>query len=184
MMACRHQQEWKKQGNPPLEISVNISTRQLLQENFISEVRRILEAYSIKPGEIGFEITESGVMRNVDASLDLLREMKILGCRIYMDDFGTGYSSLAYLSQFPIDVIKVDKSFIDGIGIDRRKEVLVKTMVNMAHSLGLGTIAEGVETHEQLDFLKDINCDAIQGYVTSKPLEEKELVSFIINNTI
>ncbi|WP_286933193.1 sensor domain-containing protein [Aminobacterium sp. UBA4834] len=180
-MACKQKNRWNDRFLGSIEVSVNISPKQIYQKNFIDEIKNILEKYSIEPGQIAFEITESGIMKNGDFSLTILQKLKSFGCRLFIDDFGTGYSSLAYLSRFPVDVIKIDKSFIDGIGKNSSDELLVKTIINLAHSLERSVIAEGVETAEQQCFLENVHCDVIQGYILSRPLPAVEVPNFIKN---
>ena len=129
----------------------------------------MLEKYNIPPEFIEFEITEGVIMKSIVKNIELLIELKRLGVSIALDDFGTGYSSLSYLKRLPIDVLKIDKSFIDGIGVDEKSEYIAESIIKLSHSLNLKVVAEGVETKEQLGYLDKMKCDAAQGYYFSKP---------------
>ncbi len=150
-------------------IAINISDIQLREEGFISFVSEMLEKYNIPPEFIEFEITEGVIMKSIVKNIELLIELKRLGVSIALDDFGTGYSSLSYLKRLPIDVLKIDKSFIDGIGVDEKSEYIAESIIKLSHSLNLKVVAEGVETKEQLGYLDKMKCDAAQGYYFSKP---------------
>lgn len=150
-------------------IAINISDIQLREEGFISFVSEMLEKYNIPPEFIEFEITEGVIMKAIVKNIELLIELKRLGVSIALDDFGTGYSSLSYLKRLPIDVLKIDKSFIDGIGVDEKSEYIAESIIKLSHSLNLKVVAEGVETKEQLGYLDKMKCDAAQGYYFSKP---------------
>ena len=127
-----------------------------------------------------FEITETAIISEVKTSLDYLKEIHDLGIKLALDDFGTGYSSLTYLERLPIDVVKLDKGFIWAIGSSKKKEYIIKAVIDLAHNLGMEVVAEGVETAEQLQFLKDSGCDIVQGYYYSKPLKIKDIEEYLI----
>jgi EAL domain-containing protein (putative c-di-GMP-specific phosphodiesterase class I) len=177
--ACAQNRAWQKGGLPLLRIAVNISARQMADKglvNFIvdSMTRRGLTAESLE-----LEITESGVMSNQDHAEKVLNQLKALGFHLTMDDFGTGYSSLAYLKRFPFDSVKIDQSFVRGIPANRDDCAIVEAIVAMAQSLELKVVAEGVETQEQSEFLRNLGCDQIQGYVFSKPIPSAEIVGLL-----
>ncbi|WP_133016903.1 EAL domain-containing protein [Clostridium cuniculi] len=160
-------------------IAINISDIQLREEGFISFVSEMLEKYNIPPEYIEFEITEGVIMQSVVKNIELLIELKRLGVSIALDDFGTGYSSLSYLKRLPIDVLKIDKSFVDGIGVDEKSEYIAESIIKLSHSLNLKVVAEGVETKEQLGYLNKMKCDVAQGYYFSKP-EKFEVIKEMI----
>ncbi|MCW8955545.1 MAG: EAL domain-containing protein [Gammaproteobacteria bacterium] len=170
-------QLWHDQGHS-LRLGINLSARQFSQPDLVDQIQTALETYTIPSSNIDFEITESIAMRDANASIGQMHQLKKLGVHLAMDDFGTGYSSLSYLHQFPLDVIKIDQSFVKDIK-DKQNGAIAKAIIAMAHSLGLEVIAEGVETQLQLDFLKQNGCQYIQGYLVSKPLTADEFEVFI-----
>jgi diguanylate cyclase (GGDEF)-like protein len=173
--ACRQAQRWHAANldGEPLFVSVNLSGRQLDTAALSNNVADILERTGLDPGLLGLEITESVVMRDPEASTMALRALKELGVRLAVDDFGTGYSSLAYLRRFPVELLKVDRAFVDGLGAesgDAEDRAIVAAVVSLAHTLGMKAIAEGVETAEQLAELRSLGCDMAQGFLVSPPL--------------
>jgi diguanylate cyclase (GGDEF)-like protein/PAS domain S-box-containing protein len=170
--ACREAREWQliHPETPPLVVSVNLSCRQLMQGDLTREIREELEAANIPASCLKLEITESTVMANPEQAKATLRELKDLGVRIGMDDFGTGYSSLSYLHSFPLDTLKIDRSFISQIQSDADKLEIVSSIISLAHNLGLFVTAEGIETAEQMFILRQLQCDSGQGYLFSKPV--------------
>ena len=160
-------------GDTP-KISVNISSMQFRQSNLVATVQQALNLFEADPSLLDLELTESAVMDNVDASIGILNNLKALGVSISIDDFGTGYSSLSYLKRFPIDTLKVDRSFIVELTNNTQDKSIVNAIITLAKSLDLKTVAEGVETTEQLELLKDMGCDTIQGYLFGKPLSAKQ----------
>lgn len=150
-------------------IAINISDIQLREDGFIDYIAELLQKYEIPPEYIEFEITEGVIMQSVAKNIELLLGLKRLGVSIALDDFGTGYSSLSYLKRLPIDVLKIDKSFVDGIGVDEKSEYIAESIIKLSHSLDLKVVAEGVETREQLGYLDKMKCDVAQGYYFSKP---------------
>jgi EAL domain-containing protein (putative c-di-GMP-specific phosphodiesterase class I) len=166
---------WQSMGLPPIPISVNLSSRQLLQTNLVSSIEKIIKETNFNPKLLELEITESMSM-DIDRSLEILQELKMLGVHISVDDFGTGYSSLSYLRRLPIDRVKIDQSFIKDMTLNPSNQTLVSTIINMAHNLNLVVTAEGVETREQARHLQVNNCDEIQGYYFSKPLPAEEFL--------
>jgi len=157
-----------------IKYSINLSAKQLEDKDFISKVEDLLKAYQLNPDNIVFEITESSAMLNPDVSSRVLNQLKELGFHLAMDDFGTGYSSLSVLNQFPIDILKIDRSFISHISKDKKKEQLTLAILAMAEIIGLITVAEGVEFIEDVEFLAMHKCDVLQGYYFSKPINELE----------
>jgi diguanylate cyclase (GGDEF)-like protein len=166
-------------GLHPGSMSINVSTRQLREASFPSDVLDALQRHDIHPGYLQLEITETTVAQNRDTAIDILNVLREAGVQVAIDDFGTGYSSLSYLQQLPFDLIKVDKSFIDLIGSSDNSENICRTIIKMAHELGKKAIAEGVESREQADFLQAIHCDSVQGYYYSHPLPQKEFLDFV-----
>ncbi|MFC1672852.1 EAL domain-containing protein [Pseudomonadota bacterium] len=177
--ACRQHVEWLKQGLPPIKIAVNLSARQLREDNFVSLVKRALKESDLPPSALEIEITESMLMSDAANTVAALEELHDYGLHVSMDDFGTGYSSLSYLKRFPIDTIKIDRSFVADIHTDLDDAEIIRTIINMGQTLNRKVIAEGVETQEQLDILREYKCDEIQGYFFSKPLDSKVFTKFI-----
>jgi EAL domain-containing protein (putative c-di-GMP-specific phosphodiesterase class I) len=170
--ACQQARTW--QSNHPehsnLTISVNVSPKQFTKPNLASEVLSVLQETQLNPSCLNIELTETMAMSDAEKNRNLLSELKALGVRLSIDDFGTGYSSLNYLRRFPVDMLKIDRSFVSNMDIDDNRKI-VATMVMLAHNLGLGVIAEGTETEDQLLQLKELRCEFAQGYLFSKPLE-------------
>jgi diguanylate cyclase (GGDEF)-like protein/PAS domain S-box-containing protein len=179
--ACRQAVAWKQQGHTNLQMSVNISPIHFLDKDIVSLVKRIIEETGIEPEELSLEVTESVVQTNPE-NLAIFHDLKKLGIQLAIDDFGTGYSSLASLKHLEVDYFKIDKYFIDYMLIDNKGILLVSSMIEMGHKLGYKIIAEGVETSEQLNILKGMNCEAIQGYLFSKPGRPDE-ISKLLNNS-
>lgn len=163
----------------PLRLAVNLSGRQFHQRDLRRRVLKALEDANLDPSRLEVEITESVAMSDAAQTVSIVRELKAAGIRTAVDDFGTGYSSLAYLRRFALDVLKIDGSFVKGIGLEAFDETIVKTVIGMAHSLGLEVVAEGVETPAQLAFLEDNRCDIVQGYAISQPLPAPEFEKFM-----
>jgi EAL domain-containing protein (putative c-di-GMP-specific phosphodiesterase class I) len=180
--ACSRNRLWRKQGLPPLRMGVNLSTRQFAHENLLQDVARALVATGLDPGALEFEITESMVMHEPERAVKLLTRLKDMGIHLSIDDFGTGYSSLSYLKRLPLDSVKIDRSFIRDIPGDADDCAITGAIIAMAHSLRLKVIAEGVETGEQLGFLREHGCDEMQGYYFSKPLPEDEFLRLLQNS--
>jgi len=172
--ACRQNRAWQLEGLPPIPVSVNLSVRQFLQPNLTERVAAILIETNLAPEYLELEITESMTMDVEFATATLIR-LKELGLRISIDDFGTGYSSLNYLKSFPVDKLKIDRSFVRDIMTDPNDAAIVRTIITMAHHLNQTVIAEGVETEEQLAYLRTYGCDELQGYLYSPPLPPEKL---------
>lgn len=172
--ACLINKQWMDEGYAPKIVGVNVSVIQLKDENFLENLREILHETNLQPKYLELEITESVVMEDLDETLKILNEIRFMGVNISLDDFGTGYSSLSYLKELPINKLKIDKSFIDKIQHDESSKEIVDGIIQLAHKIELTVLAEGVETKEQLDILKNMNCDKIQGYYFSKPISKEE----------
>ena len=177
--ACVQNSAWQKGGLPPLRIAVNISARQMADKGLAEFIVDTMTRTGLTAESLELEITESAVMSNQDHAEKVLNQLKALGFHLTMDDFGTGYSSLAYLKRFPFDSVKIDQSFVRGIPVNRDDCAIVEAIVAMAHSLELKVVAEGVETQEQSEFLRELGCDQIQGYVFSKPIPSAEIVGLL-----
>ncbi|MCX5832043.1 MAG: EAL domain-containing protein [Deltaproteobacteria bacterium] len=172
---CRQIKTWQEAGYKQMSIAFNVSGRQFDQQNLIEIVKEALQDTMIPPQCLELEITESTIMRNPEKAIQILMEIKAMGIGITIDDFGTGYSSLSYLKRLPLDFLKIDQSFVKGLASDPRDQAIIRAIIAMAHSLNLKTIAEGVETEEQLSFLQEHGCDEIQGYLFSRPLPAEEI---------
>ncbi|MEA3418059.1 MAG: EAL domain-containing protein [Campylobacterota bacterium] len=166
---------WQKKGFDPGHIAVNLSVKQLRDESIIAMIENVLRETECKPEWIEFEITESYTMKNPDQSIKLLKRIKEIGVGLAIDDFGTGFSSLSYLKRLPVDMLKIDRSFISDIPGNHENEKLVKTIISMSENLGLEVLAEGVETEEQKLFLQQKGCSNIQGYLYAKPMSADEI---------
>ena len=178
--ACRFAHRIKECGYGEIRVSVNISPRQLETDSFVDTVRETVERAGITPGQLGIEVTETVMMESLENSVRKMRQLKEWGVHLALDDFGTGYSSLTYLRTFPVTMLKIDKSFIDRILIDRIQLQVVDLIINLGHTLGMVLVAEGVETEEQLLQLRQLRCDCIQGYVFSRPVPEDEALQYIV----
>ncbi|MBV9603727.1 MAG: EAL domain-containing protein [Solirubrobacterales bacterium] len=176
--ACRDAARWRWRGHL-IGISVNVSARQLDSDELIDHVRQALEDSGLEPSALTLEITETALMRDAQATAQRLEALKRLGVRVAIDDFGTGYSSLAYLRQFTVDALKIDRSFISGIGDSGESTALIRTLVRLGKTLGLETVAEGIETEAQLAVLQRHRCDHGQGFLYSRPVEVEALVELL-----
>ncbi|WP_052344207.1 putative bifunctional diguanylate cyclase/phosphodiesterase [Bacillus ndiopicus] len=172
---CQYQKEWRECGFNPVRIAVNISPKQFKQKDFVKRVSALLKEYSIEPRYLELEITESS-MTNLHETTTILRRLKEIGVYVSVDDFGTGYSSLSYLKEYPIDIIKIDQSFITDIEKDQKNKAIVETIILLAQNLGLEVIAEGVEETAQEQFLRENNCQKVQGYLYNRPLPAEQIV--------
>jgi EAL domain-containing protein (putative c-di-GMP-specific phosphodiesterase class I) len=167
--ACRQAATWPGNGQAPA-VSVNLSARQLSRPDLVDSVGAALEHSRLDPDRLWLEITESVLMEDADTAVAALERLRALGVHLCVDDFGTGYSSLAYLRRFPVDALKVDRSFVAGLGEDPEDSAIVEAVVSMAHSLRLSVVAEGVETDEQLARLRDLGCELAQGFYFAAPV--------------
>jgi diguanylate cyclase (GGDEF)-like protein len=177
--ACKDLCSILDNGFHPGPVSINVSARQLRETGFRRTILDAVRRYGIHPGYLQLEVTETAVAQNRDTAIQLLESLRSSGIRVAIDDFGTGYSSLSYLQQMPFDVIKIDKSFIDKIGSGVTSNNICRTIIRMAEELGKKSIAEGVETREQLDFLRRNGCNFVQGYFYSKPLARDRFIEFV-----
>ncbi|HUP66110.1 MAG TPA: EAL domain-containing protein [Thermoanaerobaculia bacterium] len=177
--ACRQTRLWCEQFDMRLSISVNLSARQFQQPDLTAQVRGALEASALPPELLELEITESNAMQNAEHSIRTLRELKALGIRMAVDDFGTGYSSLSYLKLFPIDTLKLDRSFVQDVTVDAGDAAIATAVISLARTLNLEMVAEGVETREQLNFFRDLGCHRLQGYLFSEPLPASKFEQFV-----
>ena len=169
--ACAQVRAWQQSGHPRLGVAVNLSARQFQSASLVEEVRRALLDCGLEPRFLNVEVTESDAMQNAESAIARLRELKELGVRVSLDDFGTGYSSFSYLTRLPLDVLKIDQSFVRDITTDPTDATIVAALIAMAHTLKLQVVAEGVETDAQLRFLIDHGCDAMQGRLASMPVD-------------
>ena len=172
--ACRQLQAWLEQGGPRLKIAVNLSGRQLKQPDLLAMIANILDKTGLEPELLELELTESMLMENVEQTINLMYGLQDLGVTLAIDDFGTGYSSLSYLKRFPIDTLKIDRSFIRDLEIDRDDAAIVQAIIAMAKTLSLQVVAEGVETEYQLEFLKENQANEYQGFLFSRPVTAQE----------
>ena len=170
--ACRQVKEWQERSHhdPPLAMSVNLSAKQFRRPGLAEEVDAVLRECSLDPSYLTLEITEETAMEDAQAAIGTLRRLKAMGVRIEVDDFGTGYSSLSYLKRFPVDYLKVDQAFVAGLGRDPEDEGIVRSIVELAHTLELEVVAEGVESGEQLALLREFGCELAQGHYFWGPL--------------
>jgi len=168
--ACAQNKAWQEVGFPPLRVAVNLSAHLFRQQGLVETVARVLKETRLNPHYLELEVTEGTLMENAEATVSTLRKLKEMGVHLSIDDFGTGYSSLSYLRRFPIDTLKIDQSFVWDISSDPDDATIARLIIAMAHSLKLKVVAEGVETEEQLSFLRFHQCDELQGYLFSKPV--------------
>lgn len=178
---CQQILDWNKKGNSPITVSINLSSYQFSQQKVPEMVTRALEEFPVDPHCLVVELTESALIENHDEAKSILQKLKDLGLSISIDDFGTGYSSLAYLQSFPIDTLKIDRSLVTKVSADPNDTAVIRAIVAMAHSLELRVIAEGVETEEQLDFLRRLGCTKVQGFLFSQPLPAQEFTVLLHN---
>lgn len=182
--ACQRTKAWHEAGYTDLQVAVNLSPRQFQQRNLVSMVDSILDETGLPPGALELEITENVVMISVEQAIVTLGELSRLGVQLAMDDFGRGYSSLYYLKRFPMNALKIDKSFVSDIDVDPDGASIVHTIINMSRSLNLKVIAEGVETAAQLAFLREHQCDQLQGYLFSRPVSDEEVTALLRRGVI
>ena len=177
--ACREMKRWIDAGLKPVRIAVNVSARQLRRRDFCETVANVLTISGLPAELLELEITESSVMENPQEAVLILQRLGSMGVTLAIDDFGTGYSSLAYLKLFPIDHLKIDRSFVADIEFDLNDRAIAFGTIALAHTLGLKVIAEGVETEDQLELLRTNGCDEVQGYLMSKPLSGTAAFTFL-----
>lgn len=181
--ACQQNKLWQKAGLPPIRIAVNLSARQFQQQDLVKTIAKVLNETGLEPEYLEIEITESIAIQDVDFTIAVLHSLRSMGIHISMDDFGIGYSSLWSLKRFPLDKLKIDRSFIHDFICNPKDTAIITAIIDLGHALNLKLIAEGVETTEQLQFLRSINCDGIQGYLFSPPISSKGATEILINPT-
>jgi diguanylate cyclase (GGDEF)-like protein len=183
--ACHQMRDWQRRfmAASGMSMSVNLSARQFADSSLVTSVATILDHAGLQPGQLELEITESVVMDQSEASVERLRGLRVLGVRLVLDDFGTGYSSLSYLRRLPLDTIKVDRSFVAGLGSDPADIPIVKAVIALAHGLGIDVVAEGIETAEQLASLRELACDRGQGYLFARPLPDLAMEALLATAT-
>lgn len=177
--ACRQARAWQVEGLAHIRVSVNISAQQLRQGNLTSLVRQVLEESGLQPHFLELELTESLLLDNAESVISACQQLRSLGVKLAIDDFGTGYSSLSYLKRFPVHYVKIDQTFIRDLGSNTEDAAITRAIIAMAHGLELKVVAEGVETHAQLEFLRAHHCDEIQGYLISKPVPALEFAQLL-----
>jgi EAL domain-containing protein (putative c-di-GMP-specific phosphodiesterase class I) len=178
--ASRQAAAWHARGHL-VSVAVNVSARQLETDDFIADVSRALASSGLKPGSLTLEITETALMRNPEQTARRLHAVKDLGVRIAIDDFGTGYSSFAHLKQFPVDALKIDRSFISQVSENPEGETLLRTLVQLGKALSIETLAEGIELEHQLELLQDERCDSGQGFLFARPLSVEDAGALLEN---
>jgi EAL domain-containing protein (putative c-di-GMP-specific phosphodiesterase class I) len=179
-LACMQMREWIEQGLEDFRVSINLSPRQFRQTDLPETIAKVLRETGLDADYLELEITESAAMQDVHFAVLMLQVLKEMDLKISIDDFGTGYSSLSYLKRFPIDVIKIDRSFINGIHKSTDDAAIVHAIIAMAHTLKLLVTAEGVETVEQYDYLKELGCNEIQGFYIGRPMEPEALQQWLV----
>jgi EAL domain-containing protein (putative c-di-GMP-specific phosphodiesterase class I) len=177
--ACAQNKTWQDAGCPALTVAVNLSGRQFHHQSLVEKVREILKGTGLQPHHLDLEITETYAMLNAEFTIAILKELKAMGVRISIDDFGTGYSSLSHLKHFPIDTLKIDRSFVKDLATDPKEEAIISAIIVLAHSLGMDVVAEGVETPEELAILRKHHCDKMQGFLFSRPIPPKDLEALL-----
>jgi polar amino acid transport system substrate-binding protein len=178
--ACHQSKRWEHQGLRNLPIAVNVSKIQLEDRRFVTDLTRLLGDLELDPRFLQLEITESCIMKSMEHSIEKLDAIKHMGIRISLDDFGTGYSSLNYLQTLPIDIVKIDRSFVNEISRRPHNTLIINDIISIAHKSQMSVIAEGVETEDQLSYLRQENCDAMQGFYRCRPLPGKEVEQWLI----
>jgi EAL domain-containing protein (putative c-di-GMP-specific phosphodiesterase class I) len=178
--ACRQTVAWRQAGYEPVKVAVNVSPVQFARADFVETVAQVLSHSGLDPSFLELELTESVVMRDFEESSRQMERLRALGASISIDDFGTGYSSLSYLRRLPIDTIKIDRSFVKELDVDSNTMPLVQAIVSLAHGLGLDVVAEGVESENQMEALRAVGCDKVQGYLLSASLPASQVESLLI----
>lgn len=173
--ALQQKEQWEREGFGHIELSINLSSRTLESEVNFQKIEEIISSYNVNYSQIVFEITETVILSQVNMAIERLNRLRSFGIRIALDDFGTGYSSLTHIMKLPIDIIKIDRSFIKSVPYGNEETAITQNMIALAHDLNYRVVAEGIETQEQLDFLKQISCERGQGYLLCKPLPSEQL---------
>jgi len=184
--ACAQARVWQDRyrDSPPPMVSVNLSVRQFQTPNMASYIGHLLKETGLSSSTLCVEITESLAMEDAPLAMSTFEELKGMGLRLAIDDFGTGYSSLSYLRRFPVDYLKIDRSFVDGLGQVAEDTIIASGIISLAHSLGLKVVAEGVERDEQLTLLREMRCDQAQGHYFSKPLSSEEAEKLLAKGSL
>src|SRR6266702_4457908 len=182
LTACAQNRSFREANFPPMTTAVNLSPRQLYQSDLADIVGRVLKETGLEPHSLELELTEGALVRNVAATANTLRDLNGMGVKIAIDDFGIGYSSLSYLRHFPINKLKIDKTFVDSITTDPSNEAISRAIITLAHSLRITVVAEGVETAEQMEMLRAMGCDEAQGYLISRPVSADDLTRLLAEN--
>jgi diguanylate cyclase (GGDEF)-like protein len=182
--ACRQARRWLDELGVALTVGVNLSARQFQQACLADEVREVLELAGVAPSQICLEITESMAMDDVARTSEILATLKQIGVQVAIDDFGTGYSSLGYLTSFPIDVVKIDRSFVDGVDVDSVKSAIVSAVINLSQAIGSTTVVEGIETASQLEHLRGLGCTTAQGFFFARPGPVEALEDMLISHSV
>jgi EAL domain-containing protein (putative c-di-GMP-specific phosphodiesterase class I) len=177
--ACAQNMAWQRCGLRPVSMAVNLSPRQFADKQLLQDIDEALATSGMSPVLLQLEVTESMVMRNVSRAIKVLDAIQSRGIRLAIDDFGTGYSSMSLMKQFPIDTIKIDRSFVRDLPDDSEDQAIAQAIIRMGKALGMTVVAEGVETEEQLAFLRHHGCDQMQGYLFSKPLPAEKMVELL-----
>ena len=177
--ACLQNRRWQLDGLPPLRVAVNVSARQFCRSNLVELVKEVLDETGLDARWLALEITETVLMQDIEETINTLNGLKDIGVHVTVDDFGTGYSSLSYLKRFPIQTLKLDKSFVTGIPADADATAITAAVIAMAHAMSLSVVAEGVEREEQWSYLADKGCDEVQGYLVSRPLTAEQFAVFL-----
>ena len=180
--ACVQARQWREQFGEPLTVAVNLSARQFQQAGLVDEIENVLVNSEVDPSQISLEITESLAMEDAERTIQLLARLKRLGVKVSIDDFGTGYSALGYLASFPVDVVKIDRSFVEKVEVDPVKSAIVSAVVNLSDAIGITTVIEGVETKPQLEHLRGLGCTMVQGYYFAKPMAAAALTELLASS--
>jgi EAL domain-containing protein (putative c-di-GMP-specific phosphodiesterase class I) len=180
--ACNGAMRIRENGDDDFKVAVNVSIRQLHEPDFLTIVKSALEDSGLPPQALIVELTENMIMENAETNVVKLQRLKALGVQISIDDFGTGYSSLSYLQRFPLDQLKIDRSFIREIEAVDTLTPIVKAVISLAHDLGLTVVAEGVETELQLAHIRRLDCEEYQGYLCSKPISEEDFLELLFGD--
>lgn len=178
--ACLQMSRWRAAGNPCPEVAVNITSLQLRRPDFFDGVKKVLAQHDVKPGQLNLELTESSLVDDIESAVKIMHRLGELGVTFSIDDFGTGFSSLSYLRKMPIKVLKIDQSFVTNISDNVDDMKLVQSIISMGHTLDMVVVAEGVETEQQLSYLRSVGCDQVQGYVFSRPLSPEDFEQTLV----
>lgn len=181
---CQHMQDWADDLDDDFVLALNISAKHFLRGQLQEDISRILSNFAIDPSKLELEVTETAIMDNLELAVETLKELKKIGIRTAIDDFGTGHSSLSYLRKLPIEILKIDKSFIDDILESSEDRTLVRGIIEMVHALGIQVVAEGVENHEMAETLQEMNCDLVQGFHYCRPISEKDFLELVKSRQI